>query len=91
MTNFGQKSVTLSHDQSRAVRFTIEVDFAGDGTWHRVETVSVPAGQPIVHPFADGFAAHWVRVTPDSSARATAWFRYEPATALLDRRAGLQR
>jgi hypothetical protein len=87
MTNFGRKVLTLSHDQSHAVRFTIEVDFANDGTWHVVDVVSVPAGQSIVHSFADGFAAHWVRVTADSPGRATAWFRYEPAASVVDIRA----
>jgi hypothetical protein len=36
MTNFGRKSVTLSHDRDRPVRFTIEVDFlAGEAFGRR--------------------------------------------------------
>ena len=81
MTNFGRKSLTLSHDQTEPVRFTIEVDFLADGSWFKYGTIEVPAGQSTDHQFPDGFSAHWVRVTADRSATATAWFRYEPAAA----------
>jgi hypothetical protein len=80
MTNFGRKTVTLSHDAAKTVRFAIEVDFelaAGDGRWHRYAIVDVPAGQSVTHAFPDGFAAHWVRVSADVTAKATAWFRYD--------------
>src|SRR4030095_868882 len=79
MTNFGQKSVTLAHGGTQPARFTIEVDFVGDGSWHRYAVVDVPAGHSITHRFPDRFAAHWVRMTSDHSGKATAWFRYEPA------------
>ena len=78
MTNFGRKSVTLSHDRQRAVRFTIEVDvLAGGEAWYQYATIDVPAGEAAVHRFPDGFAAHWVRVTADTTGTATAWFTYE--------------
>jgi hypothetical protein len=80
MTNFGRKSVTLGHDSQLPVRFTLEVDFAGDGSWHTYAVVDAPPGRTTVHPFPDGFAAHWVRVTADYTGKATAWFRYEPST-----------
>jgi hypothetical protein len=76
MTNFGQKSVTLSNDGTQPARFTIEVDFIGDGSWHTYAVVDVPAGQSIAHRFPDGFAAHWVRLTADRTGKATAWLRY---------------
>jgi hypothetical protein len=76
MTNFGRKSVTLSHDRDRAVRFTIEVDVVAVDEWHQYATVDVPAGESVVHRFPDGFAAHWVRLTLDASATATAVFEY---------------
>jgi hypothetical protein len=79
MTNFGRKSVTLSHDQPASVRFTIQVDILADGSWFTYGTIEVPAGQSIDHQFPDGFSAHWVRVTADRAAKATAWFRYEPS------------
>jgi hypothetical protein len=78
MANFGRKSVSLSHDGAKPVRFTLDVDIAGDGIWRRYTVVDVPPGPPTVHDFPDGFGAHWVRVTADYSGKATAWFRYVP-------------
>ena len=76
MTNFGKKSVSLSHDAGKSVRFTIEVDVAGDGVWRRYSAIDVPPGQATTHEFPDGFGANWVRVIADHTGRATAWFRY---------------
>jgi hypothetical protein len=76
MTNFGRKGVTLSHDLDRTVRFTLEVDFLADGSWRKYATLDVPPGQPLAHTFPDGYSAHWVRVTIDAAASATAQFTY---------------
>ena len=76
MTGFGRKSVTLSHDRDRPVRFTIEVDFLATDAWYQYATVDVPAGEAVVHRFPGGFAAHWVRLKTDATATATAWFSY---------------
>ncbi len=77
MTNFGRKSVTLSHDRDRTLKFTIEVDFVAGNIWHQYAVIDVPAGEPLVHRFPDGFSAHWVRFAVDAPASATALFRYE--------------
>jgi hypothetical protein len=81
MTGYESKKVQLSHDRPTAVRFTIEVDFLANGSWHTYQTVTVPAGQTLTHVFPDGFSAHWVRVTIDSDCKATAWFLYNEAIA----------
>jgi hypothetical protein len=77
MTNFGRKSVTLSHDRDRTISFTIEVDFTASDAWHKYATLEVPAGEPLVLRFPDGFACHWVRLRADAQATVTAVFRYE--------------
>jgi hypothetical protein len=79
MTNFGRKSARLAHDREESVRFTLQVDIFADGSWFDYATIEVPAGRSVDHQFPDGFSAHWIRVTADRAARATAWFRYEPA------------
>ena len=76
MANFGRKSVSLSHDGATPVRFTLDIDIAGDGIWRRYAVIEVPAGPPTVHDFPDGFGAHWVRVTADHTGKGTALFRY---------------
>ena len=76
MTNFGRKSLTLSHGLERTVRVTIEVDVLADGTWFRYATLDVPTGQPLEHAFPEGFAAHWVRLTADATGPMSAHFIY---------------
>lgn len=78
MTNFGRKSLTLAHDRDRPVRFTIEIDFLADGSWHQYKTIDVAAGQTVTYRFPEGFSAHWVRVMSDRAGEVTAWFRYDP-------------
>jgi hypothetical protein len=77
MTNYGRKSIALSHDGADTVPFTIEVDFLANGSWRKYRTLDVPAGSPLVHAFPAGFAAHWVRVSAAHSGKATAVLRYE--------------
>lgn len=76
MTGFDKKSLHLKHDSEKKVRFTVEVDFLGDGTWSRYETLDVPSGEYRHHEFPDGFSAHWVRVRCNSACKATAYFIY---------------
>ncbi len=76
MTGFDKKSLTLWHDASMPVRFTIEIDFLGDGSWSPLQTLEVDPSQRPVHAFPPGFAAHWVRLRASHHCRATAWFEY---------------
>jgi hypothetical protein len=76
MTGFDSKTLTLSHDASSPVSFTIEVD-PTHGDWFPYLTVTVPAGQQLVHVFPAGFSAHWVRVSADRACTASATFVYE--------------
>ena len=70
------KKLELSHDQDTAVAFTIEVDFQADDTWAIYDTVSVPPGKTLEIVFPQGYSAHWVRLTANRNARATAIFYY---------------
>jgi hypothetical protein len=77
MTNYDQKSLTLSHDSAQTVTFKIEVDFTNTGDWHTYQEVTVPPGQAVTHQFPTGFGAYWARLSPSHSCRATATFRYK--------------
>ena len=79
MTGYDRKAVQFSHNRPGDAKFTIEVDFLADGTWHTYDTITVPAGKTITHTFPAGFAAHWVRVKADADCKATAWFVYDAA------------
>lgn len=76
MTGFDKKVLHLYHDADQAVRFTIEVDFLGNGTWKTYDVVAVPSDGYVHHEFPDGFSAHWVRVISDTTCIATAYFIY---------------
>ena len=58
----------------KAAAFDIEIDFMGDGSWHKYERVQVPAEGYAKHLFPDAFSAHWVRLTPNADCQASATF-----------------
>ncbi len=76
MTGFDKKVLHLSHKESEPVEFVVEVDFQGNGKWHAMEAVTVPAGGYKYHVFPEGYSAHWVRVIAKQSCRASAQFHY---------------
>ena len=76
MTGFDQKVVHFSHDADEPVRFDIELDFTGVQDWvHYGSFDTTPHGYTW-HTFPPGFSAHWVRVIPSASCRASVQFFY---------------
>ncbi len=76
MFGYDRKTLALSHTASRAVNFTVEVDFGADNTWSECRRFTVPAGQTVRHVFPDAYNAHWVRLRTDTETAATAIFTY---------------
>lgn len=77
MTGFDKKSLHLSHENEEAVTFTVEVDFMGHGAWKTYAVIEVPARGYVPHVFAEGFSAHWLRVTASADcAKASAQLHY---------------
>ncbi|MDR1191934.1 MAG: hypothetical protein LBK60_09795 [Verrucomicrobiales bacterium] len=76
MTGFDQKVLHLSHTAHRPLKFTVEVDFQGNGSWHQYLTISVPARGYAPHVFPAGFSAHWVRLVAGGKCTATAQLHY---------------
>ncbi len=76
MTGFDKKCVHLSHDSSQEVKFTIEVDFLGNGTWKTYKEITVPPKGYTHHEFPTSFSAHWVRVTVDTGCKVSVYFVY---------------
>ena len=77
MTNYDRKSLSLSHDATQPVTFTVEVDFLATGEWSQYGTFTVEPGKGFTHAFPAGYAAHWVRLRADRGCVATAEFTYE--------------
>ncbi|MCK5468797.1 MAG: hypothetical protein KAI99_09810, partial [Cyclobacteriaceae bacterium] len=73
---YDKKKVSISHNQSTNVKFTIEVNPIGHGPWMIYKEISVEPGKTINHIFEDDFQARWVRIIADKDCEATAWFVY---------------
>jgi len=74
MTGFTHKMLHLTANRAAAV--DVEIDFMGNGTWHRYETLKVPVEGYTKHIFPEGFSAHWIRLVPQTDCQATASFFY---------------
>ena len=84
MTGYDDKVMQLSHEAASTVEFTLEVDFLGTGQWEIYDTFSVDPDEVLTHVFDDGYQAHWVRVTSDTSTTATSWFIYGESPLGID-------
>ena len=76
MIGYDRKHARFQHDSDGPVRFTLDVDFAGDGMFLPWQAVEVPRGEGLSYAFPEYFSAHWIRVRADRDCRATAWFTY---------------
>jgi len=76
MTGFDKKVLHISNDSDDKVKFTVEIDFLGNGYWKRYRVFKLPANGYEHYEFPDGFSAHWVRVTVNKDCTATAYFIY---------------
>jgi len=74
MTGFDKKVLHLAHHCQKPIKFTVEVDFLGNGMWKMSASFSIPAKGYEHYEFPDGFSAHWVRVRVDTDCGATAYF-----------------
>ena len=76
MTGFDKKVLHIAHESEETVKFRIEVDFLGNGSWQWYDTFELPAKTYQHHIFPDGYSAHWVRIKTDKACKATAHFMY---------------
>ncbi len=74
---YDKRTLTLSHNNSAAVTFKIEVEPAGHGPWMTYKEVNVESGQSFLFTFPDNFQSRWIRFTSDKNCEATAWLEYE--------------
>jgi hypothetical protein len=74
---YDQKLLTLSHDASSPVTFTIEVEPIGHGPWMKYLDITVPANETLEYKFPDAFQVRWIRFSTDKPCSATTWLIYE--------------
>jgi len=73
---YEQRVVHLSHKCARPLRFDLEIDADGKGTWRKHTSVTVPALGYGWYVFPTDTAGEWVRVKPDQACRVTVYFHY---------------
>ena len=64
MTGFEHKCLHLFHEEKTTVKFDIELDGLGDGSFKRYATFDVDSGQAVQHAFPPGLSAHWILHVP---------------------------
>ncbi len=80
MHGFDYKCIHLSHKSDKAVRFTVEIDKTGTGSWSNFKTVSVPAGGYDFLLLSPGDRGEWVRIVArDAASEVTARLFYTDA------------
>ena len=67
-------ALALEHDGAGTIRLTVDVDFAGDGTFAAWQAIEAAPGVKTEFVFPAGFSAHWVRLRPDADCRSSATF-----------------
>ncbi len=74
LTGFQNKVLHVAAD--KAVSVKVEVDFLGDSSWETLDTVVLGSRGYKPYLFPQGFSAHWVRLTADTTCTATGEFMF---------------
>ena len=72
LTDFRRKMLHLISDRNTTV--DIQIDFLGNGTWVKYETVKLTGAEYHAVLFPDSFSAQWIRLFPNTSCNMTAEF-----------------
>ncbi|HTL09469.1 MAG TPA: hypothetical protein VL307_14460 [Chitinophagaceae bacterium] len=84
VSGFEKRILHLADSASQPVRFTLEIDKAGNNQWESYQSITIaPNGYGYVI-LPEAFQASWIRVRTDRACRASAFFHYQgkPAPAL---------
>lgn len=73
---YDQRYLQISHDQSVAVKFKIQVEPIGHGPWMDYMEIEVKPGKTFEYKFPDAFQARWIRFVTDANCKATTWLEY---------------
>ena len=66
-SGYDYRMMTIKHSNPAPVRFTLEVDVKGDGSWSKLNTLSVDGS--LVYIFKDSEKGAWVRVSADTDVK----------------------
>jgi len=74
---YDKRSLEISHNSSKEVKFMLQVDPTGNGTWMNYRTIAVQTGENMKIEFPKGFLARWIRIVPSADCKATAIFSFK--------------
>jgi len=74
---YDDRSLTITHNGTKSVNFSIEVEPIGHGPWMLYDQVAVAPGETFTHQFPADFQARWIRFTTDSDVKATTKLVYK--------------
>lgn len=74
---YDEKHLEISHDQSVAVTFKLQVEPVGHGPWMDYMEIAVNPGETFDYQFPDAFQARWIRFEVDTDCKATTWLEYK--------------
>jgi hypothetical protein len=74
---YAARTLSLAHGANVAVRFTLEVDREGNGTWAALRAIDAVAGKLTVVSFSADERGAWLRLVPQADATGVyACFQY---------------
>ena len=74
---YDNRTLSLSHNSSENVIFTLEADPAGNGHWMKYQSIAVAPGEILNQILPPAFQARWIRFRTDRECRATAYLKYD--------------
>ncbi|WP_080906053.1 hypothetical protein [Parabacteroides sp. Marseille-P3160] len=74
---YDQRTLTLSHQSSKPVKITVEVDPTGNGDWMEYAVYTVQPGEKQTDLFPESFQARWIRFISDTDTNVTTWLEYK--------------
>lgn len=74
---YDDKKLSLSHNGSQTVLFTVEVDPTGNGEFMAYQIFNVEPGKTFTYLFPKSFQARWIRFVSNADVTATAWLEYK--------------
>jgi len=74
---YDKRSLTISHNSSTPVKFTIEAEPVGHGPWMIFKIVTVNPGEIFKYNFPASFESRWIRFISSENCIATAHLKYE--------------
>ncbi|MGG5903817.1 hypothetical protein [Sphingobacterium daejeonense] len=76
LAGWDKRNVWLKNHNSKAAKFTLEIDKNGDNVWSTYKDISVPANGSLQEIIPPDLRGEWIRVKVDGQGKYSALFSY---------------